>query len=317
MHYLDFEKEIELLEAQIETANNESGETSEILRKVGDLEKERARRLKKIYSSLTPWQICQVARHPNRPFTLDYVKHGFAGFIEVHGDRAFGDDRAIVAGYAWLDEGQPVALIGHQKGRTTEEKVDRNFGMPHPEGYRKALRVMKTAAKFGLPVVTLIDTPGAYPGIGAEERGQSEAIARNLMEMSALPTPVVSVVIGEGGSGGALALGVGDVVLMLEHSIYSVISPEGASSILWKTADNAEQAAKELRLTAKELKGLKLIDGVIPEPVGGAHRGHEEICGRVRDAVGKALKDLERLEPEALLERRYGIWRNYGSWKRR
>ncbi len=316
-HHMEFEKEIERLEAQIQAHRFEDrGDSKEIMRQIGALEREIRRRLKKIYSGLTPWQTCLVARHPERPFALDHIGGVFSGFIEVHGDRAFSDDRSIVAGYAWLDD-SPVTVIGHQKGRTTDEKIERNFGMPHPEGYRKALRVMRTAERFRLPIVTLIDTPGAYPGIGAEERGQSEAIARNLLEMAGLRTPVVSVVIGEGGSGGALALAAGDMALMLEHSVYSVISPEGASSILWKNAEHAPEAATGMGITAKQLKGLKLIDGIVPEPVGGAHRDPAGTFAAVRDAVGDALQALAKFDEDALLERRRARWRQYGTWKQR
>ncbi len=310
---MDFEKEVELIDARIQSLKHEAGESKVILRKMNELEQESERLLKRIYGKLTPWQTCMVARHPMRPFALDYIGSMFTGFIEVHGDRAFSDDRSIVAGYAWYNK-IPVAVIGHQKGRTTEEKVFRNFGMPHPEGYRKALRVMKTAERFKLPVITLIDTPGAYPGIGAEERGQSGAIANNLLEMISLKTPIVSVVIGEGGSGGALALAMSDMVLMMEYSIYSVISPEGASSILWKNAEHAAAAADKLSITAKLLKGMKLIDEIIPEPLGGAHRSHKEAFQQVGDAVGKSLRNLGKFEDDALIERRRKIWRSYGNW---
>ena len=315
-HYFDFEKEVELLDAQIELLRNEGGDSQEILRKTVQLNKEVKRVLKKVYSELTPMQTYQVARHLERPFTLDYIFNCFTGFTEVHGDRMYGDDRSIITGYAWFED-RPVAVMGHQRGRDTEDRMLRNFGMPSPEGYRKALRVMKTAARFDLPVVTLIDTPGAYPGIGAEERGQSEAIARNLQEMIALPTPIVSIVIGEGGSGGALALAVADIVLMLEFAVYSVISPEGAAAILWKSKDYAAEAASQMGITAKQIKSLKIANDIISEPLGGAHRDHKETYRRFGDALGKALRDLDTFETEALLERRYQLWRNHGKWKRR
>ena len=272
--------------------------------------------IESVFSNLTPWQRCQVARHPERPYTLDYIHGMMSGFVELHGDRSFADDPAIVAGFAQLD-GDPVAIIGHQKGRSTSEKVRRNFGMPRPEGYRKALRVMRLAARFDRPVVTFIDTPGAYPGIDAEERGQAEAIATNLLEMARLPVPIVVVVTGEGGSGGALALGIGDRVLMLEHSIYSVISPEGCAAILWKDQARAQDAAAALKITAPDLKQLGVIDEIIPEPPGGAHMDPSAMCQSVAAAVRRALKDLRRGKTDALLQRRYRKFRTMGRFVER
>jgi acetyl-CoA carboxylase carboxyl transferase subunit alpha len=269
---LDFERPIAELEAMLKELRHLSAEQDlNIGDEIARLEAKSKALTDSIFASLTPWQISQIARHPLRPYTLDYVERLFTDFQELHGDRAFADDHAIVGGLARLD-GQPVLVIGHQKGRDTKEKIYRNFGMPRPEGYRKALRLMKLAERFRLPVMTFIDTPGAYPGIGAEERGQSEAIARNLFEMSRLRVPVICVVIGEGGSGGALAVGVGDRVLMLQYGTYSVISPEGCAAILWKSADKAPEAAEAMGLTADRLLKLNLIDGIIPEPPGGAHR---------------------------------------------
>lgn len=252
-----------------------------------------------------------MARHPNRPYTLDYIEHIFTEFDELAGDRAFADDKAIVGGIARLD-GRPVMIIGHQKGRTVKEKVKRNFGMPAPEGYRKALRLMEMAERFNMPIITFIDTPGAYPGIGAEERGQSEAIARNLREMSQLSVPVICTVIGEGGSGGALAIGVGDKVNMLQYSTYSVISPEGCASILWKSADKASTAAEVMGLTAPRLKELELIDNIVPEPLGGAHRNIEEIAQNLKQRIVEDLAELDQLSKDDLLERRYQRLMNYG-----
>ena len=272
--------------------------------------------IESVFSDLTPWQRCQVARHPERPYTLDYINGTMTGFVELHGDRSFADDPAIVAGFAQL-EGDPVAVIGHQKGRSTSEKVRRNFGMPRPEGYRKALRVMRLAARFGRPVVTFIDTPGAYPGIDAEERGQAEAIAANLLEMARLPVPIVVVVTGEGGSGGALALGIGDRIMMLEHSIYSVISPEGCAAILWKDQARAQDAASALKITAPDLKQLGVIDEVIPEPLGGAHMDPPTMCRSISAAVRRALKELRRSKTDALLQRRYRKFRTMGRFLER
>jgi len=302
--WLDFEKPILDIERKIEDlrglATPESPETMEELAR---LERKADRLRKEIYAKLTRWQRVKLARHPRRPYTLDYMKIIAPEFLEMHGDRKFGDDPAIVAGFAVV-EGMPLVIIGHQKGRDTKENIYRNFGMAHPEGYRKALRIMRTAATFGIPIVTLIDTPGAYPGLGAEERGQSEALARNILEMAHLKVPIVTVVIGEGGSGGALALAVGDVVLMMENAIYSVITPEGCAAILWKDATKAEQAAEALRLTAPDLLELHVIDEIIPEPIGGAHRDPEDMAHRLRDAVMRHVRALIGLPKQELLDRR-------------
>jgi acetyl-CoA carboxylase carboxyl transferase subunit alpha len=278
---------------------------------IGKLE-DRLRRLQhKVYGGLTPWQRAQIARHPKRPHTLDFIRLLFEDFVELHGDRLYGDDKAIVGGLARF-EGEPVVVIGHQKGRDTRENITRNFGMPHPEGYRKALRLMELGAKFGKPIVTFIDTPGAYPGLGAEERGQGEAIARNLREMAGLGTPIVCVVTGEGGSGGALAIGVGNRVLMLEHAIYSVISPEGCAAILWGEASKAQEAAELMRVTAPDLLKLGVIDGVVPEPLGGAHRNWEETAENLRVALRKALGELRRRSSETLVADRFEKFRKIG-----
>ena len=265
------------------------------------------------YKNLQPIEQVQVARHPKRPYTLDYIERVFTDWIELHGDRAFRDDEAIVGGWARL-RGTSVMVIGHQKGRDMKDNLRRNFGMAHPEGYRKSLRLMKQAEKFGRPVITLLDTPGAYPGIGAEERGQAEAIARNLREMASLRTPLISLVIGEGGSGGALALGVTDRILMLEHSVYSVISPEGCAAILWRSAEHREKAATALRLTSKDLIELEICDGVIDEPLGGAHTDWDTTAERVGDALERHLHELSALSPEALLEGRWAKYAAIGVW---
>lgn len=312
---LDFEKPIAELEAMLQELRDLSTQQDlNISDEIARLEAKSKALTESIFASLTPWQIAQIARHPLRPYTLDYIERLLTDFQELHGDRAFADDHAIVGGLGRLN-GRAVVVIGHQKGHDTKEKIYRNFGMPRPEGYRKALRLMKLAERFQLPVLTLIDTPGAYPGIGAEERGQSEAIARNLSEMSRLRVPIICLVIGEGGSGGALAVGVGDRVLMLQYSTYSVISPEGCAAILWKSAEKAAEAAEALGLTADRLLKLKLIDSVIPEPPGGAHRDPTRIVENVRAALHKNLQQLDALTVDALLEQRYQRLMAYGVFK--
>jgi acetyl-CoA carboxylase carboxyl transferase subunit alpha len=315
LNFLDYEQPIAELEAKIDELRHMSGDSAlnitEEIQKLQDKSKELTR---SIFSSLTPWQTTQMARHPQRPYTLDYIHRIIAGFEEFHGDRMYADDAALITGIGRLN-GRSVMVIGHQKGRDTKEKVARNFGMPRPEGYRKALRIMKMAERFGLPIVTFIDTPGAYPGIGAEERGQSEAIARNLFEMAQLKTPIISTVIGEGGSGGALAVGVADHVMMLQYSIYSVISPEGCASILWKSADKAADAAETLGVTSIRLTELGLVDQVIDEPLGGAHRDIDEMAKRVADVLDAKLTELEALPIETLLEQRQQKLFNYGEFE--
>jgi acetyl-CoA carboxylase carboxyl transferase subunit alpha len=302
--FLDFEQPIAELEAKIEELGHVTSDSEvNIEEEIARLHAKSRALTKSIFSNLTPWQITQLARHPQRPYTLDYLAAIFTDFHELHGDRMYADDPAIVGGLARLD-GQPVMVIGHQKGRDTKERVRRNYGMPKPEGYRKALRLMKMAERFGLPLITFIDTPGAYPGVGSEERGQSEAIARNLFEMSMLQTPVVSVVIGEGGSGGALAIGVCDRLLMLQFSTYSVISPEGCASILWKSADKKEVAAEALNLTAGGLLDLGLVDEVLPEPLGGAHRDPVAMATRLSEILVKNLRELQARDRNALLTQR-------------
>jgi len=307
---LEFERPLLELEnriSELRASGNPQGARDEI----GKLE-ERLRRLQqKVYGGLTPWQRAQLARHPKRPHTLDFVRLLFEDFVELHGDRFFGDDKAIVGGLARFDD-EPVVVIGHQKGRDTRENIARNFGMPHPEGYRKALRLMELAAKFGKPIVTFIDTPGAYPGLGAEERGQAEAIARNLREMAGFGTPIVCVVTGEGGSGGALAIGVGNRVFMLEYAIYSVISPEGCAAILWGEASKAPEAAEIMRVTAPDLLRLGVIDGIVPEPVGGAHRNWEEAAESLRGTLRGALQELRSRSSETLVADRYEKFRKIG-----
>ncbi len=302
--WLDFEKPILDIERRIENLKGlAAGDNPDAAKELEQLERKAERLRREIYSKLTRWQRVKLARHPRRPYTLDYLKYIAPNFMELHGDRRFGDDPAMVAGLAVLDD-LPVVIIGHQKGRDTKENIYRNFGMAHPEGYRKALRLMRLAANFGCPIVTLVDTPGAYPGLGAEERGQSEALARNILEMAHLAVPIVTVVIGEGGSGGALAIAVGDVVMMLENSIYSVITPEGCAAIFWKDSSKAEQAAEALKLTAPDLLELQVIDEVIPEPVGGAHRDPEETARRVKDAILRHVRGLMGLPAQELLDRR-------------
>ena len=311
---LDFEKPLAELERQVDELRRISDERGiDVAAEVSTLVAKLAVMREEIYRNLTPMQRVQVARHPRRPYALDYLSSIFTDFIELHGDRLFREDPAIVGGWARLD-GQSVMVIGHQKGRDTKENIKRNFGMPHPEGYRKALRLMQTAARFHAPVITLIDTPGAYPGLGAEERGQSEALARNILEMSALLTPIVAVVIGEGGSGGALALGVADRVLMFENSVYSVISPEGCATILWKDSTQRERAAEALKLTSADLSRLGLIDEVIPEPVGGAHFDPESAGESLRAALIKSVNELNKVRPEKLVKRRHDKYAAMGAY---
>ncbi|QLB12964.1 acetyl-CoA carboxylase carboxyltransferase subunit alpha [Bisgaardia hudsonensis] len=311
--YLDFELPIAELEAKIEALRSVTDQDEKINLddEIERLRKKSIELTQKTFANLDAWQVSQMARHPNRPYTLDYIKNIFTDFQELAGDRAFADDKAIVGGLARLN-GQPVMIIGHQKGRSVKQKVLRNFGMPAPEGYRKALRLMQMAERFHLPILTFIDTPGAYPGVGAEERGQAEAIARNLREMSTLKVPVICTVIGEGGSGGALAIGVGDKVNMLQYSTYSVISPEGCASILWKSADKASTAAEVMGLTAQRLKELKLIDNIVPEPLGGAHRNYEEMAENLKKRLLEDLTDLQILNIDGLLSRRYERLMSYG-----
>jgi acetyl-CoA carboxylase carboxyl transferase subunit alpha len=309
---LDFE--LPLLELETRLATLQAQEDSPRLRdEIAKLEDRLERQRQKTYASLTAWQRTQLARHPKRPHARDYIRVLFDDFIELHGDRLYGDDAAIVSGLARF-EGQGVVVIGHQKGRDTREKIARNFGMPHPEGYRKALRLMRLAEKFGKPVVTLIDTPGAYPGLGAEERGQAEAIARNLHEMAGLRTPIVAVVTGEGGSGGALAIGMGNRVLMLEYAIYSVISPEGCAAILWGDAARAPDAAESMKITAPDLVRLGVIDAIVPEPVGGAHRDWDAAAAYLRAALRSHLGDLASKSGDALVAERYEKFRRMGSF---
>jgi acetyl-CoA carboxylase carboxyl transferase subunit alpha len=314
--YLDFEKPIAELEAKLaELRKVDSSHELSLEEEIQRLERKCREQTESIFSNLTDWQISQLARHPDRPHTLDYIPLLFERFEELHGDRHYADDHAIVGGPASLD-GRAVMVIGHQKGRDTKQKIHRNFGMPRPEGYRKALRLMEMAERFGLPVITLIDTPGAYPGVGAEERGQSEAIARNLEVMARLRVPVIATVIGEGGSGGALAIGVGDRVNMLQFAIYSVISPEGCASILYKSADKAEVAAGALGLTARRLKELGLIDKVIREPLGGAHRDPEEVAGRLKEHLISQLHAIDEHDEDELLQLRYRRLMGMGALER-
>jgi acetyl-CoA carboxylase carboxyl transferase subunit alpha len=313
--FLDFEQPIAELETKIEELRFVQDDSAvDISEEIGRLSKKSEQLTRDIYARLTPWQVAQVARHAQRPYTLDYVEHIFTDFRELHGDRAFADDHAIVGGLARFN-GQPVMVIGHQKGRDTKEKIHRNFGMPRPEGYRKALRLMKLAEKFGIPVMTFVDTPGAYPGIDAEERGQSEAIGRNLYVMAELKVPVIVTIIGEGGSGGALAIAVGDVVQMLQYSTYSVISPEGCASILWKSAGRAADAAETMGITAQRLKTLGLIDKIVNEPCGGAHRDHAAMAQSLKKALQDALKQLSGLSADELLATRFERLMAYGRFK--
>ena len=314
--YLDFEQPLAELQSKIDELTelhhgvdqlDVSDELKKLTKKLGELNKS-------IYSKLTPWQVAQVARHVQRPYTLDYANGLFTDFVELHGDRSYADDAAIVGGLAKFD-GQSCMVIGHQKGRDTKEKVLRNWGMPRPEGYRKALRLMKMADKFGLPVFTFVDTPGAYPGVGAEERGQSEAIGRNLLEMAAFKCPIIVTIIGEGGSGGALAVAVGDVTVMLQYATYAVISPEGCASILWKSAERAPEAAESLGITAARLKSLGLVDHVVPEPPGGAHRDPVAMMGNLKAVLATELTRLTALTPEKRLSARRERLASYGAFK--
>jgi acetyl-CoA carboxylase carboxyl transferase subunit alpha len=314
INFLDFEQPIAELEAKIDELRYVSDDADvNINEEVAKLREKSRTLTESIFSSLTSWQISQLARHPQRPYTLDYIVRLFTGFEELHGDRHFAEDYAIVGGLARLDD-RPVMVIGQQKGRDTREKLHRNFGMPRPEGYRKALRLMEMAERFKLPVLTFIDTPGAYPGIGAEERGQSEAIARNLYAMARLRTPVICTVIGEGGSGGALAIGVGDRTLMLQYSTYSVISPEGCASILWKSAEKASDAAEALGITSTRLSELGLVDAVISEPLGGAHRDVDATAGNIKAAILSSLEALEQMSHDELIEARYKRLMAYGQF---
>lgn len=307
---LDFERPLLEIEKQIEELKRNAGDQAT---DTGPLERQLAELRAEIYRTLSPMQRVQVARHPRRPYTLDYLRTVFSDFVELHGDRLFRDDPAMVGGWARLD-GASVMVIGHQKGRDTKENLKRNFGMPHPEGYRKALRLMHMAERFSVPVITLIDTPGAWAGLGAEERGQAEAIARNLEEMATLKTPIIAAVIGEGGSGGALALGVADRVIMMENAIYSVISPEGCAAILWQDASQKERAAEALKLTARDHYQLGVIDEIVPEPAGGAHADPEQAGRSLKTALVKNLRELERLKPEQLIRRRFEKFQKMGQF---
>ncbi|MCX8642871.1 MULTISPECIES: acetyl-CoA carboxylase carboxyl transferase subunit alpha [unclassified Gilliamella] len=314
-NFLEFEKPIAELEAKINSLKNIDSQQVELDinldKEIKQLNQKSRELTKKIFANLSPWDVAQLARHPNRPYTLDYIKEIFTDFDELAGDRAYADDKAIVGGIARIDD-RAVMVIGHQKGRETKQKIYRNFGMPAPEGYRKALRLMQLAERFKLPIITFIDTPGAYPGIGAEERGQAEAIARNLREMSRLKVPTICTVIGEGGSGGALAIGVADKVNMLQYSTYSVISPEGCASILWKSADKASVAAEAMNMTADKLLKLNLIDSIVPEPLGGAHRDYSTVATSLKKQLLNDLEELENMDESVLLERRFQRLMNYG-----
>jgi acetyl-CoA carboxylase carboxyl transferase subunit alpha len=313
-HFLEFEQPIADLEAKIEELRYVQSESAvDIAEEIDRLDKKSLQLTKDIYAHLSPWQVTQIARHPQRPYTLDYVGEIFTDFQELHGDRHFSDDLSIVGGLARFN-GLPCMVLGHQKGRDTKERAARNFGMSRPEGYRKALRLMQLAQKFGLPVFTFVDTPGAYPGIGAEERNQSEAIGRNIFEMAQLEVPIVATIIGEGGSGGALAISVADQVLMLQYSVYSVISPEGCASILWKTSERASDAAEALGITAHRLKALGLVDKIVSEPVGGAHRDVKQMCVQLKRALNDALRQVSDLKPKELLQRRYERLQAYGRY---
>jgi len=318
-YYLDFEKPIQELETKIEELRKLSdGSDIDLSQEIKRLNKKLKELKTEVYSNLNAWQKTQIARHPERPYTLDYISMIFEDFIELHGDRRFGDDPAVVAGIGKID-GNSYAVIGHQKGRTIKDRIYRNFGQAHPEGYRKALRVMKLAERFSIPVITMIDTPGAFPGIGAEERGQAEAIATNLMEMSLLKTPLIGFVIGEGGSGGALALSICDRIFMLEHSIYSVISPEGCAAILWKKnsdvgVEDYMRAAEELKLTAQDLKKFGIIDDVIPEPLGGAHREPQETAKRIKAKIISTVAELTKMPIKEIVQKRYEKFRKIGNF---
>jgi acetyl-CoA carboxylase carboxyl transferase subunit alpha len=313
-HFLDFEQPMADLETKIEELRYVQSESAvDISEEIDRLSRKSQQLTKDVYASLTPWQVTQVARHPQRPYSLDYIGEIFTEFQELHGDRHYADDQSIVGGLARFN-GQACVVIGHQKGRDTKERAARNFGMSRPEGYRKALRLMKSAEKFGLPVFTFVDTPGAYPGIGAEERNQSEAIGRNIFEMTQLEVPIVATIIGEGGSGGALAISVADQVLMLQYSVYSVISPEGCASILWKTAERASEAAEALGITAHRLKALGLVDKIINEPVGGAHRDLKQMCVQLKRALNDALRQVADLKTKDLLQRRHERLQAYGRF---
>jgi acetyl-CoA carboxylase carboxyl transferase subunit alpha len=314
-NFLDFEQPIAELEGKIQELRHAShGQAFNIDEEIARLRDKLKLKTAEIFKNLTPWQVSQVARHPSRPYTLDYISAICEEFVELAGDRAYADDAAIVGGIGRID-GRSVVIIGHQKGRDTKTKIRRNFGMPRPEGYRKALRLMKLAERFRMPILTFIDTPGAYPGVGAEERGQSEAIARNLLEMSELRVPIICTVTGEGGSGGALAIGVGDRTLMLEYSTYSVITPEGCASILWKSAEKAKDAAEVMGLTAPRLLENGLIDQIVGEPLGGAHRDPQAMAEKLKQVLLVQLDALERLDPPTLLEQRYQRLRKYGAYK--
>ena len=313
--FLEFEQSISDLEGKIEELRFVQDDSAvDISEEIARLQKKSNALTKELYAKLTPWQMAQVARHPQRPFTLDYISALFTDFEELHGDRSYADDLSIVGGLARFN-GQSVMVIGQQKGRDTKEKILRNFGMPRPEGYRKAMRLMRLAEKFGIPVLTFVDTPGAYPGIGAEERGQSEAIGRSLYVMAELRVPIICTVIGEGGSGGALALAVGDIVMMLQYAIYSVISPEGCASILWKSADKAPEAAETLGITASRLKTLGLIDKIISEPLGGAHRDHAAMAQNLKKALQDALRTFANKGIDELIEARFDRLMEYGKFK--
>jgi acetyl-CoA carboxylase carboxyl transferase subunit alpha len=313
-HFLDFEQPIAELEKKVDELRYVQSESAvDISQEIEQISKKSQQLTKDIYANLTSWQVTKIARHPERPYTLDYIHGLFTHFVELHGDRHFADDLSIVGGMARLN-GQPCMVLGHQKGRDTKERTLRNFGMAKPEGYRKALRLMKMAEKFKIPVFTFVDTPGAYPGIDAEERGQSEAIGRNIFEMAQLEVPIISTIIGEGGSGGALAISVGDQVLMLQYAVYSVISPEGCASILWKTSDKAEVAAEALGITANRLKSLGLIDKIVNEPLGGAHRDHKAMLTMLKKSLTDSIRLLSDIKPKELVERRYERLNSYGRF---